>query len=776
MMENDIKLGTELDDRQEKDNKKLELKIDGISCQACVAKIERKLSRTDGVEKALVNISNNMADIEYDEKEIKASEIMKIIEKLGYTPKRREDLKDKEEALRAEKKLKSELTKSKIAIVLSLILMYISMSHMFGLPVPHIIYPVDHIFNYVAIQFIIAVTVMIIGKRFYKVGFRQLFMLSPNMDSLVAVGTSSAFIYSLYISYKIFADNNIHLMHSLYYESAAMIIAFVMLGKYLETLSKGKASAAIKKLVNFQAKKANIIRNGEIVEIDINEVSKGDIVFIKPGEKIPVDGTIIEGHSTIDEAMITGESIPVEKLENDKVYSGSINKDGALKVVVNATEGETLISKIAKLVEDAQMTKAPIARLADKVSLIFVPTVIFIAIFAALLWWFLIKYNVVSVSQNHFEFVLTIFISILIIACPCSLGLATPTAIMVGTGKGAELGILIKSGEALEKLNEIDTIVFDKTGTLTEGTPKVIDIEVIDIVSIGNALSKDEILKIAASMEVNSEHPLGKAVYDEAKEKNVELYEVKKFLSISGRGVIGEIEEKKYLLGNKKLLLDNGISNLHEEEIHRYELEGKTTILLADEEKLIAFITLADVVRNESIKLIEKLKKENIKTYMLTGDNERTAKVIAKKLGIDDVIAEVSPEDKYKKVKDLQEQGRKVVMVGDGVNDSPALAQADVGMAIGSGTDIAIESADIVLMSKDIETILTAIRLSKATIKNIKENLFWAFFYNSCGIPIAGGLLYLFTGHLLNPMLAGLAMGLSSVSVVTNALRLKRFK
>ena len=771
MMENDIKLGTELDDKQERDKKKLELKIDGISCQACVAKIERKLSRTDGVEKALVNISNNMADIEYDEKEIKASEIMKIIEKLGYTPKRREDLKDKEEALRAEKKLKSELTKSKIAIVLSLILMYISMSHMFGLPVPHIIYPVDHIFNYVAIQFIIAVTVMIIGKRFYKVGFRQLFMLSPNMDSLVAVGTSSAFIYSLYISYKIFADNNIHLMHSLYYESAAMIIAFVMLGKYLETLSKGKASAAIKKLVNFQAKKANIIRNGEIVEIDINEVSKGDIVFIKPGEKIPVDGTIIEGHSTIDEAMITGESIPVEKLENDKVYSGSINKDGALKVVVNATEGETLISKIAKLVEDAQMTKAPIARLADKVSLIFVPTVIFIAIFAALLWWFLIKYNVVSVSQNHFEFVLTIFISILIIACPCSLGLATPTAIMVGTGKGAELGILIKSGEALEKLNEIDTIVFDKTGTLTEGTPKV-----IDIVSIGNALSKDEILKIAASMEVNSEHPLGKAVYDEAKEKNVELYEVKKFLSISGRGVIGEIEEKKYLLGNKKLLLDNGISNLHEEEIHRYELEGKTTILLADEEKLIAFITLADVVRNESIKLIEKLKKENIKTYMLTGDNERTAKVIAKKLGIDDVIAEVSPEDKYKKVKDLQEQGRKVVMVGDGVNDSPALAQADVGMAIGSGTDIAIESADIVLMSKDIETILTAIRLSKATIKNIKENLFWAFFYNSCGIPIAGGLLYLFTGHLLNPMLAGLAMGLSSVSVVTNALRLKRFK
>ena len=755
-----------------KDNCKLELKIDGISCQACVAKIERKLSKTNGIDKALVNISNNMADIEYDEKEIKASEIMKIIEKLGYTPKRREDLKDKEEALRAEKKLKLELTKSKIVIVLSFVLMYISMGSMLNLALPNIIEPTINIRNYVIAQFILTVIVMLIAKRFYRVGFRQLYMLSPNMDSLVAVGTTSAFIYSLYISYRIFIENdNLHLVHSLYYESAATIIAFIMLGKYLETLSKGKASAAIKKLVNFQAKKANIIRNSEIVEIDINEVSKGDIVFIKPGEKIPVDGTIIEGHSTIDEAMITGESIPVEKVENDKVYSGSINKDGVLKVIVNATEGETLISKIAKLVEDAQMTKAPIARLADKVSLIFVPTVIFIAISTALLWWFLIKYNIISVSQNHFEFVLTIFISILIIACPCSLGLATPTAIMVGTGKGAELGILIKSGEALEKLDEIDTIVFDKTGTLTEGSPKV-----IDIVSLDNDLSKDEILKIAASMEVSSEHPLGKAVYDEAKEKKVELYEIKNFLSISGRGVMGEIEEKKYLLGNKKLLLDNGINDLHEEEIHRYELQGKTTILLADEEKLIAFITLADIVRNESIELIKKLKKENIKTYMLTGDNERTAKVIAKKLDIDDVIAEVSPEDKYKKVKDLQEQKKKVLMVGDGVNDSPALAQADVGMAIGSGTDIAIESADIVLMAKDIETILTAIRLSKATIKNIKENLFWAFFYNSCGIPIAGGLLYLFTGHLLNPMIAGLAMGLSSVSVVTNALRLKRFK
>lgn len=759
-----------MEDLTEENLKKLELKIEGISCQACVAKIERKLSRTNGVKKALVNISNNMADIDYNESEIKASEITKIIEKLGYIPKKREDLREKEENIKAEKKLKNELAKTKIVVLLSFILMYISMSHMFSMPLPSFLNPEIKILNYVLTQLVITIIVMWIGKRFYRVGFRQLIMLSPNMDSLVAVGTSSAFVYSLYISYRIFAESNVHLMHSLYYESATMIIAFVMLGKYLETLSKGKASAAIKKLVNFQAKKANIIRNGEIFEVNIEEVSKGDTVFIKPGEKIPVDGVIVEGHSSVDEAMITGESIPVEKGENDSVYSGSINKDGALKVLVNATKDETLISKIAKLVEDAQMTKAPIAKLADKVSLVFVPTVITIAIMVSLIWWFAIKYNAVSIAGNSFEFVLTIFISILIIACPCSLGLATPTAIMVGTGKGAELGILIKSGEALEKLNRIDTIVFDKTGTLTEGNPKV-----IDIISLSD-LSEDEIVKIAASMEKNSEHPLGKAVYEKLKENELSEYDIRNFLSISGRGVVGEIENNKFFLGNRKLLIENNIGNINEELIHKYELEGKTTILLADKDNLIAFITIADVIREESIQLIEKLRKEKIETYMLTGDNERTAKVIAKKLNIDNVIAEVSPEDKYKKVKELQEKGKKVTMVGDGINDSPALAQADVGLAIGSGTDIAIESADIVLMNKNIEVILTAIRLSRATIKNIKENLFWAFFYNTCGIPIAGGILYLLTGHLLNPMIAGLAMGLSSVSVVTNALRLKRFK
>lgn len=752
-----------------KDTKKLELQIDGISCQACVAKIERKLSKTNGVERALINISNNMANIDYDEKEIKASEIMETIEKLGYTPRKKEDLKEKDESIKNEKKLKMELLKSKIVIVLSFFIMYISMGHMLGVPLPKIFDPMINPNNFVGVQFLLTLIVMIIARRFYVVGFKQLFKLSPNMDSLIAVGTSSAFLYSVYISSKIFSGE-IHLVHSLYYESAAMIIAFIMLGKYLETLSKGKASEAIKKLINFQVKKANLIRDNQIVEVDIEEISKGDIVFIKPGEKIPVDGIIIEGYSTIDEAMLTGESIPVEKTVNDKIFSGSINKDGILKVSVEATEKETLIHKIAKLVEDAQMTKAPIAKLADKVSLIFVPTVILIAIISSLVWAIAIKYNFVMINERPFEFILTIFISILIIACPCSLGLATPTAIMVATGKGAELGILIKSGEALEKLNTVDTIIFDKTGTLTQGQPKVIDVvKLFDV-------SQDEILKIAASLEKNSEHPLGKAIYNEAKDKNLDLYETENFKNIVGQGIIAEIENKKYFLGNRKLLIENNIFNFDEGKISEFEQEGKTVILVADSSKLFGFITLADTIRDDSIELIKKLKLENIKTYMLTGDNEKTAKIIAEQLGIDEIFAEVSPEDKYLKVRELQEQNKKVLMVGDGINDSPALAQADVGMAIGSGTDIAIESAEIVLMGKKMETIITSIKLSQATIKNIKQNLFWAFFYNACGIPIAAGVLYILTGHLLNPMIAGLAMGLSSVSVVTNALRLKKFK
>lgn len=746
--------------------KKIELKIDGITCQACVAKIERKLSKTDGVQEAVVNISNNMGNISYDESKIKLSEILKIIEKLGYEPKKREDVKQEDGAL--EKKLKQDLRKSQIIIILSLIVMYISMGHMIGLPIPNILSPEKNAINFANFQLILTVIVMLLAGRFYRVGLRQLYFRSPNMDSLIAIGTGAAFLYSLYITYKIYLGHS-NMVHSLYYESATMIIAFIVLGKYLENLSKGKTSAAIKKLVNFQSKKASIVRSGEIIEVDIDEVITGDIVFVKPGEKIPVDGEIIEGHSTVDEAMLTGESIPVEKEKGSKVYSGSINKDGSLKIKVIATKGETLLSKIAKLVEDAQMTKAPIAKLADTISLYFVPIVIAIAILAVLIWSLAIKYNFVRIDENPIEFVLTIFVSVLIIACPCSLGLATPTAIMVGTGKGAELGILIKSGEALEKLGHIDSIVFDKTGTLTKGEPKLIDI-------VSKKLEQVEILKIAASLEINSEHPLGKAIYEAAKEKNLELYPTENFVSISGKGVRAEINNKKYILGNRKLLKEFNIENSFEQEVENFEKQGKTAVFLANEKELIAILMLADVPKEESKELIRALKEKKIESYMLTGDNYKTAKAMANLLEIENIIAEVSPEDKYKKIKELQDRGKKVAMVGDGINDSPALAQADVGIAIGSGTDIAIESADIVLMNKNINIVLTAIRLSQATIRNIKQNLFWAFIYNVIGIPIAAGILYLINGHLLNPMIAGLAMGMSSVSVVSNALRLKSFK
>lgn len=746
--------------------KKIELKIDGITCQACVAKIERKLSKTDGVQEAVVNISNNMGNISYDESKIKLSEILKIIEKLGYEPKKREDVKQEDGAL--EKKLKQDLRKSQIIIILSLIVMYISMGHMIGLPIPNILSPEKNAINFANFQLILTVIVMLLAGRFYRVGLRQLYFRSPNMDSLIAIGTGAAFLYSLYITYKIYLGHS-NMVHSLYYESATMIIAFIVLGKYLENLSKGKTSAAIKKLVNFQSKKASIVRNGEIVEVDIDEVITGDTVFVKPGEKIPVDGEIIEGHSTVDEAMLTGESIPVEKEKGSKVYSGSINKDGSLKIKVIATKGETLLSKIAKLVEDAQMTKAPIAKLADTISLYFVPIVIAIAILAVLIWSLAIKYNFVRIDENPIEFVLTIFVSVLIIACPCSLGLATPTAIMVGTGKGAELGILIKSGEALEKLGHIDSIVFDKTGTLTKGEPKLIDI-------VSKKLEQVEILKIAASLEINSEHPLGKVIYEAAKEKNLELYPTENFVSISGKGVRAEINNKKYILGNRKLLKEFNIENSFEQEVENFEKQGKTAVFLANEKELIAILMLVDVPKEESKELIRALKEKKIESYMLTGDNYKTAKAMANLLEIENIIAEVSPEDKYKKIKELQDRGKKVAMVGDGINDSPALAQADVGIAIGSGTDIAIESADIVLMNKNINIVLTAIRLSQATIRNIKQNLFWAFIYNVIGIPIAAGILYLINGHLLNPMIAGLAMGMSSVSVVSNALRLKSFK
>lgn len=758
--------------------KEVELKIDGISCQACVAKIERKLSRTAGVEKVAVNISNNMGLINYNEAEIKIEEILKIIEKLGYVPTKKENLKIEFERKKIDLELKKQLKDSKIVIILSLIVMYLSMGYMIGIYIPKFILPNNNLIVFTLILFILTTLVMIIAKRFYIVGFKQLFLKSPNMDSLIALGTSAAYIYSLYITYKIFKTQNLNLVHSLYYESATMIIAFIMIGKYLESLSKGKASSAIKKLMNLQVKKANLIKNEEIIEVSIEEIKKDDIVLIKPGEKIPVDGLIIDGTSTVDEALLTGESIPIEKKKNNNVFSGTINKNGILKVQVKALQKETMISKIAKLVEDAQMTKAPIAKLADRISLYFVPVVMGIAVLSSLIWYILIKYNYISVDRNIFEFVLTIFVSVLIIACPCSLGLATPTAIMVGTGKGAELGVLIKSGEALERMQKIDTVVFDKTGTLTQARVSVIDI----IVNSTENIEKEEVLKIAASLEKNSEHPLGEAIYKEAKKifkEDKDLYEVKDFENISGFGIKAKIKEKNILLGNRKLLEKESSLKFGEEKnkiFKNLEEKGNTVVFLVKENNFIGAIILADILKVESKEVVKKLTEMNIDVYMLTGDNERVAKSIAETLEIKNIIAEVNPEDKYKEIKKLQNKNKKVAMIGDGINDSPALAQADVGIAVGSATDIALESADIVLMNKNLKTLITAIRLSQNIMLNIKQNLFWAFVYNACGIPIAAGVFYLLTGHLLNPMIAGLTMGLSSVSVVLNALRLRNFK
>ena len=594
-------------------------------------------------------------------------------------------------------------------------------------------------------------------------------MKSPSMDSLIATGTGSALIYSIYGTFKI-AEGDYHYVHSLYFESAVVILALILLGKYLEGVSKGKTSEAIKKLMSLKSKKANLVRNGEIVQVDIEEVEKGEVLLVKPGESIPVDGKVIDGNSTVDESMLTGESIPIDKAAGDIVYGASINKNGSLKIEATAVGKDTVISKIIKLVENAQGSKAPIAKIADKVSAYFVPIVMLIATAAGIIWYFLGSRGIVEINNTPSIFALTIFISVMVIACPCSLGLATPTAIMVGTGRGAELGILIKSGEALEKAHKVNAVVFDKTGTLTEGKPKVTDILTME------GYKENDTLQIAGALEQHSEHPLGEAIVEEAKERGLVFPQVTDFISITGQGVYGKIEESEVLIGNIKLMKAKNIEITMEKELDELASQGKTPMYMAIDGKFLGIIAVADVMKKEAVDTIKELKTRGYKIGMITGDNKITAEAIGKQVGIDMIFAEVTPEDKYLKVKELQNEGYNVAMVGDGINDSPALVQADVGIAIGGGTDIAMESADIVLMKRDLRDVLTAMDLSNATIRNIKQNLFWAFIYNTLGIPIAAGLLYPFTGHLLNPMIAGGAMAMSSVSVVTNALRLKKFK
>ena len=741
-----------------KDMRNYTFKVEGMSCSACANRVERITKKIDGVESANVNFATEKLTVRVDAEKVRYSDIKLAVDKAGFKLIKEDD--EVKEASKKKDESKLLLNRFIFSLIFTVPLLIISMGHMVGMPLPSIINPMKNPLNFALVQLVLTIPVMVAGYKFYKIGYKNLFKLSPNMDSLIAIGTSAAVAYGLFAIYKILNGETHYAMH-LYFESAVVILTLITLGKYLEAVSKGKTSEAIKKLMGLAPKTATIIKNGKEVSIPIEEVIVGDIILVKPGEKLPVDGEIIEGSTSIDESMLTGESIPVEKNIGSTVIGASINKAGFIKYKATKVGKDTALAQIVKLVEEAQGTKAPIAKMADIIAAYFVPTVMALAIIAAVGW---------LIAGESTVFALTIFISVLVIACPCALGLATPTAIMVGTGKGAENGVLIKGGEALETTYKIDTIVFDKTGTITEGKPKVTDI-------ICNGIKEEEVLVLAASAEKGSEHPLGEAIVREAEDRSLEFKSLEHFKAVPGHGIEVTIEGKDILLGNKKLMIENNINieSLHVES-DRLATEGKTPMYIAINNKLSGIIAVADTVKENSKAAIEELKKMNVNVAMITGDNKKTAEAIAKSVRIDIVLAEVLPEDKANEVKKLQGQNRKVAMVGDGINDAPALVQADVGIAIGSGTDVAIESADIVLMKSDLKDVVTAIRLSKATIKNIKENLFWAFGYNVLGIPVAMGVLHIFGGPLLNPMIAAAAMSFSSVSVLLNALRLKRFK
>ena len=733
-------------------------KVEGMTCSACANRVERVTQKIEGVELAVVNFATEKLTIKLDADVASYGQVKAAVEKAGF------QLVSEEDTIKGEEKKHDEASKLLIRFIISLIfavpLLIISMGHMVGMPLPHLIDPMMNPFNFGIVQLILTLPVVMAGYKFYQVGIKNLIQLSPNMDSLIAIGTLTAFFYSVFGIYKITQGDASYAMH-LYFESAAVILTLITLGKYLEAVSKGKTSQAIKALMGLAPKTATIERNGRELEVPIEEVVVGDLVLVKPGEKLPVDGEVIEGSTAIDESMLTGESIPVEKTVGSVVIGASINKTGFIKYKATKVGRDTALSQIVKLVEDAQGSKAPIAKMADIISAYFVPIVIGLAILSSVAW---------LLAGETGVFALSIFISVLVIACPCALGLATPTAIMVGTGKGAEYGVLIKGGEALETTHKLSKLIFDKTGTITEGKPKVTDI-------VTTNLSEEQLLIYAASAEKGSEHPLGEAIVRAAIDRGYQLCELQSFNAIPGHGIEVSIQGKQMLLGNKKLMIEKTIdvSSLSETS-DQLAYDGKTPMYMAIDGQLAGIIAVADTVKESSKKAIETLHQMGIKVAMITGDNQKTADAIARQVGIDLVLAEVLPADKANEVKKLQETGVKVGMVGDGINDAPALAQADIGIAIGSGTDVAIESADIVLMKSDLMDVSTAIKLSKATIRNIKENLFWAFAYNVLGIPVAMGLLHLLGGPLLNPMIAAAAMSLSSVSVLLNALRLRRFK
>jgi P-type Cu+ transporter len=737
--------------------------VTGMTCASCVQSVEKATRKLDGVKESTVNMATEKMVIEYDSAVASVSDITNAVANAGYAAREDTDSEDSvdEDRDKKEQHIKTMWKRFWISAVFTVPLLLISMGHMFGMPLPKAIDPMMNPSGFALLQLVLTLPVMVMGKPFFTVGFKTLAKRHPNMDSLVALGTGAAFFYSLFATVMIIIGSEGY-AQSLYFESAAVILTLITLGKYFEALSKGKTSEAIKKLMGLAPKTATIVRDGVEVDISVDEVEVGNIIIVKPGEKIPVDGVVTEGKTSVDEAMLTGESIPVEKSPGSNIIGASINKNGTIRYEATKVGKDTALSQIIKLVEDAQGSKAPIAKMADIISGYFVPIVIVLAILSGLAWY---------VSGESGLFAFTIAISILVIACPCALGLATPTAIMVGTGKGAENGVLIKSGGALETTHKIDTIVFDKTGTITEGKPVVTNIVTSE------SMSEDELLTLAASAEKGSEHPLGEAIVREAEKRGLTLRKTDFFDAITGHGIEVTIEGDDLLLGNRKLMDDNDVEVGELAEVSdQFAAEGKTPMYIAIEEKIAGIIAVADTVKETSLKAIETLHRMGLEVAMITGDNKRTAEAIAREVGIDRVLSEVLPEDKANEVKKLQEEGRKVAMVGDGINDAPALAQADIGIAIGSGTDVAMESADIVLMRSDLMDVPTAVELSKATIRNIKQNLFWAFGYNVLGIPIAMGILYLFGGPLLNPMIAGAAMSFSSVSVLLNALRLKGFK
>lgn len=747
--------------------------VTGMTCSSCSANVEKAIKKLPAVTSVNVNLLSNSMTVDYDESSMDNAAIISAVEDAGYSASifvRGAADTQKEKAVNpVEEEMKEMKSRTIISFVFLIPLMYVSMGHMFGLPHPSWLMGHHNAINFAFIQFLLTLPIVYVNRKYYQVGFKTLFHRTPNMDSLIAIGSGAAMVYGTFAIFRIgygLGHNNMDIVSQysmdLYFESAAMILALITLGKLLEARAKGRTSEAISKLMDLAPKTASVIRNGSEVEIPVEEVVKDDIIVVRPGQSIPVDGVIVEGNSSVDQSALTGESIPVEKNVGDKVIAATINKTGFFKFKAEKVGDDTTLAQIIQLVEDASSSKAPIAKMADKISGIFVPVVISIAVIATAVWLIL---------GQPFEFALSIGISILVISCPCALGLATPVAIMVGTGKGASNGILIKSAEALETLHTINTVVLDKTGTITEGKPVVTDI------ITANGENEENLLLIAASMEKPSEHPLAEAIVERAKENGISFKEVDDFNAISGRGIVGKIDGKQYIAGNLALMNDSKIDvGEFQNASDEFAMEGKTPLYFSDDEKLLGIIAVADVVKPTSRQAIDQFKEMGIDVVMLTGDNQKTAEAIRKQLHIDRVIAEVLPQDKEKEVRSIQESGKKVAMVGDGINDAPALARADVGIAIGAGTDVAIESADIVLMKSDLLDAVTAVQLSKATIKNIKENLFWAFFYNTLGIPLAAGVFFTAFGWKLSPMFGAAAMSMSSVFVVSNALRLKLFK